>query len=411
MVHNETIVCIRKKPCIENEPDIIDANNNSIRITGNVIGARLTNYEYDYVFNEKTKTNIIYTEVFERYIKELFSGKSLICYLCGHSGTGKSFTLFGDKKNPGLLQLSVNGIMNTKSNSLLRVSAFELDNNRIFDLLRNKRVYPKQNESYLEIIKSIYDTNITELNKKIILESISNNRHSRNSKRSSKVYTIITLNLSHRGSNTKMIFVDLAGSEKHIDRAVTLDNDLPRNNNNIYTLKDSLRLDKKLDSRCYNFRSSRLMDILSETFSRNFNTIIIGTVDPEPKQVANTIKTLSYVSDFKKMNPGRRFESNDNINEYLGGEKSILPYFSRNNSIGMNNKNTPRIKQHPTPDADMMRRVYGNYIKQMNATFLEELRLLEELMKQDMNPEDTREKIRQAMNNKRKKINKFYHKI
>lgn len=58
-------------------------------------------YEFDYVFNDKTSQKDIFNEV-RGLVEWSYEGKNLCIFSYGQTGSGKTFTIHGDKSNPGL---------------------------------------------------------------------------------------------------------------------------------------------------------------------------------------------------------------------------------------------------------------------------------------------------------------------
>lgn len=60
----------------------------------------------DKIFDEKASTKSIFEDIVEPKFENLKKGSNVLICTYGYSGTGKTYTILGEKKLPGLVQLT-----------------------------------------------------------------------------------------------------------------------------------------------------------------------------------------------------------------------------------------------------------------------------------------------------------------
>jgi hypothetical protein len=177
---------------------------------------------------------------------DLFVGKSVNIFTYGYSGSGKTYTLFGDYHNvEGLVQLSLNylntlgveielssirelyGFINSKSLAnyftIGKLGNILYNSNSDFNENEQQFIISHQlnrNISPIQMITNINDIRIRENRIKATM----------NNPESSRSHMFITFNIRYNNIESKLTFVDLAGVENPIDILLT-EYRLPKSNN------------------------------------------------------------------------------------------------------------------------------------------------------------------------------------
>eukprot|EP01041_Mallomonas_annulata_P002987 gene2987-5859_t len=97
-------------------------------------------YQYDKVFNEESSTDEVYSYIAKDIVTGVAHGINGTIFAYGQTSSGKTFTMLGDEKHPGVLEQSAEDIFRHIEQSenrdfLLRVSFVEIYNEVIRDLL------------------------------------------------------------------------------------------------------------------------------------------------------------------------------------------------------------------------------------------------------------------------------------
>jgi len=197
--------------------------------------------------NENTNQEIFYGTMYRNLecvedgfcqsLVDLFVGKSVNIFTYGYSGSGKTYTLFGDYNNvEGLVQLSLNylnslgvkielssirelyGFINSKSlanyftigklgNILYNSNSNFNENEQDFIISHSIN----RNISFIDMIRNINSLRIRENRIKATM----------NNPESSRSHMFITFSIEYNNVKSKLTFVDLAGVENPIDILLT----------------------------------------------------------------------------------------------------------------------------------------------------------------------------------------------
>ncbi|KAI9142686.1 P-loop containing nucleoside triphosphate hydrolase protein [Paraphysoderma sedebokerense] len=236
----------------------------------------------------------------------------------GQTSSGKTFTMNGSNREPGVIPLAISDIFNSISQDetheyLLRISYCEIYNEVIRDLVNPDNFNLKIHE---DVTRGVFVGNLTELVITDIddiftaIENGEKNRHvgeTNMNERSSRSHTILTM-VSKRPSysgavrSSKLNLVDLAGSERvgltgaegirlkeggHINKS-------------LLTLGTVIaRLSEGGDGRHIPYRDSKLTRILQPSLGGNARTAIICTITPASNHLDDTLSTLKFASRAK----------------------------------------------------------------------------------------------------------------
>jgi hypothetical protein len=123
-------VCLRIKPCDSKVETIKVLDDTKVRATpppGALPTFKVTEYSFSKVFGPET----LQKEVFENVAGTLVSGlldhgKDGLIFAYGVTNSGKTFTVEGNKANPGLIPLTLERIFLEKSNSTVYISYLQM---------------------------------------------------------------------------------------------------------------------------------------------------------------------------------------------------------------------------------------------------------------------------------------------
>ena len=66
----------------------------------------ITNYVFDFIFDSSSDNSLIF-EFLTNVLNQSFKGINCTIFAYGEQGSGKTFTMFGDNKNLGIILLTV----------------------------------------------------------------------------------------------------------------------------------------------------------------------------------------------------------------------------------------------------------------------------------------------------------------
>ncbi|KAM3194444.1 hypothetical protein ACQJBY_070867 [Aegilops geniculata] len=272
-------------------------------------------YAYDRVFGPTTTTQQVYDVAAQHVVSGAMQGINGTIFAYGVTSSGKTHTMHGDQRSPGIIPLAVKdafGIIQETLNRefLLRVSYLEIYNEVVNDLLnpagKNLRIREDLQGTFVEGIKEevvLSPTHVLSL-----IAAGEEHRHVGSTNfnlLSSRSHTIFTLTVesspfceSNEGVTvtfSQLNLIDLAGSES--SRAETTG---ARRKEGSYINKSLLTLgtviSKLTDGKATHvpFRNSKLTRLLQSSLSGQGRVSLICTVTPASSNSEETHNTLKF---------------------------------------------------------------------------------------------------------------------
>ncbi|KAL0266021.1 UNVERIFIED_CONTAM: hypothetical protein PYX00_011738 [Menopon gallinae] len=296
-MENENIkVFLRIKPTSERSKEI--------RICGDAVEARKRVFAFDRVFERATQQEV-YTHIAKDFIVGCMQGYNCVVFAYGQTGSGKTYTIQGSSTEQGLVPRTLGFLHN--AGACIRFTFLEIYNEQLFDLFSPEKPVAMREDPF----KGVYVENLTEVVPQSYEESmrfygsalcVRKTSATMMNNESSRSHSILTIHVRSKSGplekQARIIFVDLAGSE----RLDTLD---PTRKAETSTINRSLlclgEVIKKLGrgEDHVNYRDSKLTFFLREALAGNSRMAVIGTVNPGPDYITETINTLKFVSRVK----------------------------------------------------------------------------------------------------------------
>ncbi|XP_073389488.1 kinesin-like protein KIN-7C, mitochondrial [Physcomitrium patens] len=303
-----------------------------------------TVYAFDRVFGPATTTRGVYDAAAQHVVSGAMEGVNGTVFAYGVTSSGKTHTMHGDQKSPGIIPLAVKDVFSiiqeTPSREfLLRVSYLEIYNEVINDLLdpigQNLRVREdSQSGTYVEGIKE--EVVLSPAHALSLIAAGEEHRHvgSNNfnllSSRSHTIFTM-TVESSPRGDGytdedvtlSQLNLIDLAGSESSKTETTGL-----RRKEGSYINKSLLTLgtviSKLSDGKASHvpYRDSKLTRLLQSSLSGHGRISLICTITPATSNNEETHNTLKFAHRAK------RIEIHASSNRILD-EKSLIKKYQK----------------------------------------------------------------------------------
>ncbi|CAK62757.1 unnamed protein product (macronuclear) [Paramecium tetraurelia] len=274
---NNYKVYLRVRP-IEYDQSMLSIDQNVISIKDPTNKqAEWQQYRYDKIFPASSSQQ----ELFESVFNFDYENKNGCIISYGQSGSGKSYSLFGNVQNPGIVPLLIQQILQKGSN--VQVSFQEIYVDQIRDLNTNliteeftKRQILLIND-FWDMIKIVRNTDI---------------------KRQMRTHIILTLEIN---SNTKLQFVDLAGSER-----------VAKNITEGEKFQEAILItaSHQVLNRCLNSFNQNPSKILPKKESKltsaliienNTQVFLIGAINPSQSNYEECLLTLQYLDRTKNI--------------------------------------------------------------------------------------------------------------
>uniref|UniRef100_A0A0D9ZKZ6 Kinesin motor domain-containing protein n=1 Tax=Oryza glumipatula TaxID=40148 RepID=A0A0D9ZKZ6_9ORYZ len=271
-------------------------------------------YAFDKVFGPATTTRHVYDIAAQHVVSGAMEGINGTVFAYGVTSSGKTHTMHGEQKSPGIIPLAVKDVFSIIQDTpgrefLLRVSYLEIYNEVINDLLdpigQNLRIREDAQGTYVEGIKE--EVVLSPAHALSLIASGEEHRHvgSNNfnlvSSRSHTIFTL-TIESSPSGENdegevklSQLNLIDLAGSESSKTETTGL-----RRKEGSYINKSLLTLGtviaKLTDGKATHipYRDSKLTRLLQSSLSGHGRISLICTVTPASSNSEETHNTLKF---------------------------------------------------------------------------------------------------------------------
>ena len=338
-------VIIRKRPLNskeinKKEIDIISIKDNSLVIVSEQkIGLDLTKYIdkkeflFDNAYDEFSTNEDIYLQNIRPMIFGAFYSKyKITCFAYGQTGSGKTYTMMGANqggmgiKSMGMYMLAGYDIFNILSNDSkfsgfkIMVSFYEIYCDKLFDLLNNKnKLETREDKKHNINIVGLSENIVNSLND--LMEIINYGLKQRtvgktgansDSSRSHGIIQIRIINQNNK-EHGKITFIDLAGSEREVDK-ININKktriDGAEINKSLLALKECIRaLDQ--DKSHTPFRGSKLTIVLRDSFLGDCKILMIANISPGNNSSDHTLNTLRYADRVKELKKNSYNKSNN----------------------------------------------------------------------------------------------------
>ncbi|PIN16990.1 Kinesin-like protein [Handroanthus impetiginosus] len=276
-------------------------------------------YKFDRVFGPATTTRHVYDVAAQHVVSGAMEGVNGTVFAYGVTSSGKTHTMHGEQKSPGIIPLAVKDVFGfiqemPAREFLLRVSYLEIYNEVINDLLnptgQNLRIREDAQGIYVEGIKE--EVVLSPAHALSLIASGEEHRHVGSNNfnlLSSRSHTIFTLTIesSLRGENegedvtlSQLHLIDLAGSESSKTETTGL-----RRKEGSYINKSLLTLgtviSKLTDGKSTHipYRDSKLTRLLQSSLSGRGRVSLICTVTPASSNTEETHNTLKFAQRSK----------------------------------------------------------------------------------------------------------------
>ncbi|XP_053310701.1 kinesin-like protein KIF24 [Spea bombifrons] len=324
-------VCVRKRPLglreeRRGEANVVTVENNeTISIYERKEAVNLKEYVlqhvfyFDEVFSEKLSNQDVYLKTAHPLIQHVLNGGNATCFAYGQTGAGKTFTMIGTPKSPGLYALAAEDIFEHLDSSRARsercvwISFYEIYCGQLYDLLNGrKRLFAREDGKHVVQIVGLREVQVRNVD--LLLEIILKGSKERSTgatgvnSDSSRSHAVIQIQLKDAGNRKlgRISFIDLAGSERasdsrESDKQTKMEG--AEINQSLLALKECIRaLDQ--EQAHTPFRQSKLTQVLKDSFIGNSKTCMIANVSPSHVATEHTLNTLRYADRVKELRKG-----------------------------------------------------------------------------------------------------------
>uniref|UniRef100_A0A8C7E5M4 Kinesin-like protein KIF24 n=1 Tax=Naja naja TaxID=35670 RepID=A0A8C7E5M4_NAJNA len=281
-------------------------------------------FYFDEVFGESCSNQDVYLKTAHPLIQHVFNGGNATCFAYGQTGAGKTYTMFGTHKTPGLYALAAKEIFKQLETTQARkdlhvwISFYEIYCGQLYDLLNGrKRLFAREDSKHVVQIVGLREVHVNTVN--LLLEVILKGGKERSTgatgvnSDSSRSHAIIQIQMkdpTHRVFG-RISFIDLTKMEG------------AEINQSLLALKECIRA---LDQEHAHtpFRQSKLTQVLLETDSASPNSTSLS-LPRSRSHATNVTATVFHLTTVAR----RVIKS-----ELKRGMKSCTPIASRPRAAG-----------------------------------------------------------------------------
>ncbi|NXA06592.1 KIF24 protein, partial [Sapayoa aenigma] len=324
-------VCVRKRPLGLKEERRGEVNIITVKDRETLLlhekkeAVDLTQYilqhvfYFDEVFGESCSNWDVYMKTAHPLIEHIFNRGNATCFAYGQTGAGKTYTMIGTPRNPGLYALAAKDIFRhleaspSRKDLFVLISFYEIYCGQLYDLLNGrKRLFAREDSKHVVQIVGLREVQVDSVDQ--LLEVILKGGKERSTgatgvnSDSSRSHAIIQIQIKDAANRTfgRISFIDLAGSERAADAR---DSDRQTKmegaeiNQSLLALKECIRA---LDQEHAHtpFRQSKLTQVLKDSFIGNSKTCMIANVSPSHIATEHTLNTLRYADRVKELKKG-----------------------------------------------------------------------------------------------------------
>ncbi|NXD05461.1 KIF24 protein, partial [Certhia familiaris] len=324
-------VCVRKRPLCLREERRGEVNIITVKDKETLLlhekkeAVDLTQYilqhvfYFDEVFGESCTNQDVYMKTAYPLIQHIFNGGNATCFAYGQTGAGKTYTMIGNHRNPGLYALAAKDIFRylevspSRKDLNVLISFYEIYCGQLYDLLNGrKRLFAREDGNHVVQIVGLLEVQVDSVDQ--LLEVILKGGKERSTgatgvnSDSSRSHAIIQIQIKDTANRAfgRISFIDLAGSEraadaKDTDRQTKMEG--AEINQSLLALKECIRaLDQEHTHTP--FRQSKLTQVLKDSFIGNSKTCMIANVSPSHIATEHTLNTLRYADRVKELKKG-----------------------------------------------------------------------------------------------------------
>ncbi|XP_078146971.1 kinesin-like protein KIF19 [Centroberyx gerrardi] len=299
---------------MEDPDDILRANR-----------SREKTYMFDVAFDYSANQEEVYRATTKGLIEGLISGYNATVFAYGPTGCGKTYTMLGTDKEPGIYVRTLNdlfrAIEETSDDMLYSVSMsyLEIYNEMIRDLLNPSSGFLDLREDSKGVIQVAGITEVSTINAREIMELLMKGNKQRTqeptaaNQTSSRSHAVLQVAVKQQSRCrdvlqevrfARLFMIDLAGSE----RAAQTQNRGQRLkegahiNRSLLALGNCINaLSEKNGNKYVNYRDSKLTRLLKDSLGGNSRTVMIAHISPASLAFEESRNTLTYADRAKSI--------------------------------------------------------------------------------------------------------------
>ncbi|KAM3859736.1 kinesin-like protein KIF19 [Diretmus argenteus] len=299
---------------MEDPDDILRANR-----------SREKTYMFDVAFDYSANQEEVYRATTKGLIEGLISGYNATVFAYGPTGCGKTYTMLGTDREPGIYVRTLNDLFHAIEETSddmqysVTMSYLEIYNEMIRDLLNPSSGFLDLREDCKGVIQVAGITEVSTINAREIMELLMRGNKQRTqeptaaNKTSSRSHAVLQVAVKQQSRCrdvlqevrfARLFMIDLAGSERaaqtqnrgqRLKEGAHINRSLLALGNCINALSD------KNGTKYVNYRDSKLTRLLKDSLGGNSRTVMIAHISPASLAFEESRNTLVYADRAKSI--------------------------------------------------------------------------------------------------------------
>jgi hypothetical protein len=304
----------QQSPAVVVTPGETRALPSTLTLTTPDSNAEAVQFQLDKCYDERTPQRVLFEKEVAPAVAGVVTGINTTVFAYGATGTGKTFTMEGSKKNLGVVPRCVKRLFETAGESKCEVqvelSYLEIYNDRVQDLLSpasHQADLPiRQQPNGAIVIQGLTKRRIASLTEfELLYEKGSAARKKAITElnpESSRSHSILMVHVqsvdpaSGETRSGKLHLIDLAGSEdnRRTGNSGARLAESGKINMSLFVLGKVLMALNAGESKRIPFRDSKLTRLLQDSLGGSSHAVMICNVAPTMNMHADTLQTLNY---------------------------------------------------------------------------------------------------------------------
>ncbi|VFV45867.1 kinesin-like protein kif19-like [Lynx pardinus] len=285
--------------------------------------SREKSYLFDVAFDFTATQEMVYQATTKSLIEGVISGYNATVFAYGPTGCGKTYTMLGTDREPGIYVRTLNDLFRAieeTSNDMeyeVSMSYLEIYNEMIRDLLNPALGYLELREDSKGVIQVAGITEVSTINAKEIMQLLMKGNRQRTqeptaaNQTSSRSHAVLQVAVRQRSRvknvlqevrQGRLFMVDLAGSERASQNRGQRMKEGAHINRSLLALGNCINaLSDKSSNKYINYRDSKLTRLLKDSLGGNSRTVMIAHISPASSAFEESRNTLTYAGRAKNI--------------------------------------------------------------------------------------------------------------
>ncbi|XP_029784470.1 kinesin-like protein KIF19 [Suricata suricatta] len=287
--------------------------------------SREKSYLFDVAFDFTATQEMVYQATTKSLIEGVISGYNATVFAYGPTGCGKTYTMLGTDREPGIYVRTLNDLFHAIEETSddmeyeVSMSYLEIYNEMIRDLLNPALGYLELREDSKGVIQVAGITEVSTINAKEVMQLLMKGNRQRTqeptaaNQTSSRSHAVLQVAVRQRSRvknvlqevrQGRLFMIDLAGSERasqtqnrgqRMKEGAHINRSLLALGNCINALSD------KSGNKYINYRDSKLTRLLKDSLGGNSRTVMIAHISPASSAFEESRNTLTYAGRAKNI--------------------------------------------------------------------------------------------------------------